>query len=283
VRAESDHVALTARARPAPGTTPQIALPNGPTTIADRMPPDSMFYVGLRGTGAVVKSGIQQMLTLAGQSAVDMSDLDQIEEYLGMPMEDFLDFLDETAISFTASPEGTYSGGLIGTVSDEAVARERLGRVVSAIRLAVSFDELPLPMTIEEVPHGTATLTVFRLEDQPGMDLPFSSISYTVTDGQLLIGVDTFVTDALDREQANSLAAQPRFKAALDAAGTDNGAVFYVDIGRARGALEGQIPAEQRAQYEAEIRQYVAPLSQFIFTSSMDGEDTVTRMLLFVE
>jgi hypothetical protein len=283
LRAESDHVVLTSRARPAPGTTPQIVVPDGPTTIADRMPPDSMAYVGLHGTGVIVKTGIQQMLALAGQSAVDTTDFDQIEEYLGMPMEEFLDFLDETAISFTAGPEGTYSGGLIGTVSDEAVARERLGRVVSAIRLAITFGEVPLPVTIEEVPHGAATLTVFRLEGQPGMDLPFSSISYTVTGGQLLIGVDSFVTDALDRDPANSLAAQPRFGAALDAAGADNGAVFYVDIGRARGAFEELMPDEQRARYEAEIRQYVAPLSQFIFTSSMDGEDTVTRMLLFVE
>lgn len=283
LRAESDHIVLNSRARPAPGSTPLVPMTNGPTTLADRMPPDSMVYVGLHGTGAIVKTSIEQMLTLRGQSGVNTSGLDEIEEYLGMPMEDFLDFVDEAAISFTAGPEGTYSGGLIGTVTDEAVARERLGRVVSAIRLAITFGDVPLPVTIEEVPHGTATLTVFHLDDQPGMDLPFSSISYTITDGQLLLGVDSFVTDALDRDPGNSLASQPRFKAALDAAGADNWAMFYVDIGRARDAFEGLMPLEQRARYDAEIRQYVAPFSQFILTSSMDGEDTITRMLLFVE
>lgn len=283
LRAESDHIVLNSRARPAPGSTPLVPMTNGPTTLADRMPPDSMVYVGLHGTGAIVKTSIEQMLTLRGQSGVNTSGLDEIEEYLGMPMEDFLDFVDEAAISFTAGPEGTYSGGLIGTVTDEAVARERLGRVVSAIRLAITFGDVPLPVTIEEVPHGTATLTVFHLDDQPGMDLPFSSISYTITDGQLLLGVDSFVTDALDRDPGNSLASQPRFRAALDAAGADNWALFYVDIGRARDAFEGLMPLEQRARYDAEIRQYVAPFSQFILTSSMDGEDTITRMLLFVE
>lgn len=283
LRAESDHIVVNSRARPAPGSTPLVPMINGPTTLADRMPPDSMVYVGLHGTGAIVKTSIEQMLTLAGQSGVNTSGLDEIEEYLGMPMEDFLDFVDEAAISFTAGPEGTYSGGLIGTVTDEAVARERLGRVVSAIRLAITFGDVPLPVTIEEVPHGTATLTVFHLDDQPGMDLPFSSISYTITDGQLLLGVDSFVTDALDRDPGNSLASQPRFRAALDAAGADNWALFYVDIGRAREAFEGLMPLEQRARYEAEIRQYVAPFSQFILTGSMDGEDTITRMLLFVE
>jgi hypothetical protein len=285
LRAESDHVALTSRAKPGPGSTPVVPMTNGPTTLAERMPPDSMVYVGLHGTGAVLKSGIRQMLTMAGQSPtpVDMSDLQKVEQFLGMPLEDFLDFLDETAISFSAGPEGTYSGGLIGTVSDEGVARERLGRVTSAIRLAVTFGGLPLPVTIEEVPHGAATLTVFRVQDQPGTDIPFSSISYTVTGGQLLLGVDNFVTDALDRDPANSLAAQPRFTAALDAAGADNTAVFYVDIGRARGAIEELLPAEVRGRYEAEMRQYVAPFSQLIFTGSMDDEDTITRILLFVE
>lgn len=283
LRAESDHIVLNSRARPAPGSTPLVPMTNGPTTLADRMPADSMVYVGLQGTGAIVKTSIEQMLTLAGQSGVATSGLEEIEEYLGMPMEDFLDFVDEAAISFTAGPDGTYSGGLIGTVTDEAVARERLGRVVSAIRLAITFGDVPLPVTIEEVPHGTATLTVFHLDDQPGMDLPFSSISYTITDGQLLLGVDSFVTDALDRDPGNSLASQPRFRAALDAAGADNWAMFYVDIGRARDAFEGLMPLEQRARYDAEIRQYVAPFSQFILTSSMDGEDTITRMLLFVE
>jgi hypothetical protein len=285
LRAESDHIVLSSRARPAPGSTPLVPMVNGSTTLADRMPPDSMVYFGLHGTGAILKSSIEQMLTLMAQSPVpiDTTDQDELEEYLGMPVEDFLDFLDEAAVSFTAAPDGTFSGGLIGTVTDEVVARERLGRVVSAIRLAISFGDIPLPVTIEEVPHGEATLTVFHLQEQPGMDVPFNSITYTVTDGQLLLGVDSFVTDALDRDPGNALASQPRFEAALDAAGADNSAVFYVDIGAARGKLEEFMPADQRTQYEADIRPYVAPFSQFIVTSSMDGDDTVTRMLLFVE
>ena len=283
LRAESNHVALTARSRPQPGTTPQLMFTSGPTTVAERMPADSMVYVGVHGTGAILKSGIQQMLGLAGQSGVDTGQLRQVDQYLGMPMEDFLDFLGETAVTFSAGADGSYSGGLIGTVSDEALARERLGRIVSAIRLAATFGEVPLPVTIEEVPHGPATVTVFRLQQQPGMDLPFTSISYTVANGQLLLGVDSFVTDALDRLPGDSLASDPRFKAALDAAGVDNMAVFYVDIGRARIALEEQMPADVRARYETEVRQYLAPLSQLIITSSMDGDDTIGRMLLFVE
>lgn len=286
LRAEDDSLSMTMRSVPRPDTTPQITWTNAPTTLADRMPADSVVYFGTHQTGAAIKQGVERLLNLYGPVIGGDSGtgpLHDMEEFLGMPPADFLDFLDETSVAITSNGQGGYGGGLIGTVTDEATAAQRMERLTSGIRAAIAFGQTDVPLTIEEVPHGAATLTVFHFQQTEGMDAPFSSISYTISDGRLLLGIDDFVAEALDRDPATSLAAQPRFKAALEAGGTDNASVVYVDLTGARVAIENLIPAEQRGVYDQEIKPFVAPFSRLIMVTSMDGNDTVGRFIVFVE
>lgn len=279
LRVEDDRLALTSHIQPAPGASGQPLPANKSTALAQRSPADTIVYVEVHETGKVVKRAIEQILALMttdGASPVPPN----IEQFLGTPPEDFLDFLDDAAISITAAGS-RYGGGLIATVTDEQVAVQRLERIVSSLRALAAFGG-EVPLTITDVQHGEVTVTVFALQ-MPDAGLPFSSISYAISDGQLILGFDGFVTDALDRTPESSLASAPAFTAALTAAGAEHAGLTYVDISRLRVLFEDFIPAEQKAMYELEVQPFVLPFTQLLMVNTSEGNTTTNSILLFVE
>jgi hypothetical protein len=129
---------------------------------------------------------------------------------------------------------------------------------------------------------GDVSVTVFRLHGMPGMEMPFSSFSYAVADGRLLMGIDDFVTQALDGGPAASLAESARYSRALTAAGAENGGLLFVDISGLRGLIEGLLPPGEAAEYE-ELKPYLEPFGQLVISVSGSGESQVQRMMLFLE
>lgn len=278
LRAESDHMALEVRAQ-APQVEGFPQFPNRTTNLMQSMPADTIAYLEARAIGQSIKYYVGRLLECLPSEGMGGFNPNQLQQMLGTAPQDYFDFLEDVAIGVTLR-EGTFGGGLIATVNDEAVARVRLERLLSAIRLAAGAGQ---GMTVEEQQHGDATITVINLGDElvPGTEIP--SLAVTVARGQLYIGVGDFVTRALDQGEADSLASAPRLQTALNAAGRENAALVYVDIAALRGFAEDMIPSDERTQYDTEVKPFVEPITQFVLVGRNEQGIYSSNVFLYVE
>ncbi len=277
VRAENDHLAVTMRSQVPTGGNLPPAAPNRRSMLAESLPTDTIAYVELRQVGALVKSGAEQVLSCL-TPALGGFDPRQLEQVLGTAPQDYFNFIHDAAIAVTRTGD-KLGGGLIATVDDENVARTRIERLLSAARLAALGGDI----TIEEREHGDAAITVIKVG---GGLLPVGqtpSIAVTVTGGRLYLGVDDFVTAAIDRAAADSLASAPRLQSALAAAGSENAGVVYLNITALRGVIEGNMPAASRTEYDTEARPFLEPITHLIMVNRTDGGINVGHAFLYVE
>jgi hypothetical protein len=277
VRAESDHLALNVRTQ-IPSGASFAATPNRRTTLMESMPSNTVAYAELRGVGAAIKSSVEQLLSCAGTSGgFDMSQLNAI---LGTAPQDYFDFVQDAGVAVTATTDGKFGFGLIATVDDENVARTRVERILTAIRLAAGFGG---GMTIEEQEHAGATITVIHLGTGllPGQELP--TVAVTVANGRVYVGLDDFVTGALDRTAADSLASSTRLQAPISEVGSENAGVVYVDIAALRDMVENLMPAADRTRYETEIKPFVEPITHFVVVNRTENGINVSHAFLYVE
>ena len=279
LRAEGDHLALTTRSEqpPVAGLPPLPA--NKTTNLADSVSSGTIFYFEARQVGQGIGYTIDQLLSAieTGGAPVDLSGVEQL---LGTSPRDFFDFLQDVAVAVAYDDNGL-EAGIIATVDDEAVAAQRVERLLQTFR---SFAAFGGGITFEEQEHGGATITVIRLGGALGDDVPVSSLAVTVTGGRLYLGVDDFVVNALDRSADNSLASRPEYSTALQAGGTSNAGLLFLDIAALRGLAEEHLmPERDRPEYEQEYKPFIEPLSHFVVVSTTDGEITVGNVFLYVE
>ena len=109
------------------------------------------------------------------------------------------------------------------------------------------------------------------------------SFAVSVEAGKLYLGLADFVTTALDQQAADSLAAQPHLKAAVDQIGASNTGVVFVDFDGIQSFLESQMPAESRAEYESEGKPFIDPLSDFVVVTRNDSGINDGHGFLYVE
>ncbi len=92
------------------------------------------------------------------------------------------------------------------------------------------------------------------------------TLAYAFKGDLFVLGVgDTFVKAVLDTTSATSLASDPRYSAALAAAGgpTDS-SVAYADLTAIRGLVEAQLPADQKAAYTSDVQPYLAAFDRLV-------------------
>ena len=282
LRTEGDHMLVEYRMRPVEGRPLPSLPPTRSTNLAERFPPDCIAYIEVRDLGVTLRDTLQQVLELAVEEGLgDELPLDQFEQFLGVSLAEFPDFLGDGAVSFWAEGE-RIGGGIVSMVNDEAVGRARLVSLATMLRALAAFGGSGVPIGVREEAHGDATVTVVTIE---GEDMPFSSLSYTLSDGLLYVGLDDFVTEALDRVAADSLAADARYAAALNTVGAANAGLFYTDIDRLRGLVEMLMLAEGEddEQYRQEVQPYLEPFAQLIGADFTENDELVVRVLLFVD
>ena len=277
MRAESDHLVLAERVQaPTGGNLPAPAA-NGPSTLAQSAPANTVAYYEMRQLGPTIKALVGEMLNCASANGGSF-DPKAIETFLGTPLQDYFDFLGDAAVVVSYA-NGKYGAGIIATVDDQAVANARVDRLVGTLSGLAALGNV---VTVDKQQHGDATITVITPNDlPPGM--PFSSLAVTVAGGRLYIGLDDFVTSALDRTAADSLATTPRFKAGLAAGGTDNTGVLFVDIAALRGNIEGMVPAAELSDYDANVKPFVEPLDYLMMVGRNDNGVGVSNVFLYVK
>lgn len=277
LRAETDHLALTSRMQyPTGGAVPPVPA-NSRSTLVEAAPADAVAYVEMHQLGGTVGWLIGQGMNCLDTTGTAFN-TGQIQQLLGVAPQDFFDFLIDGAVIVTGQA-GTYGGGLIATVDDENVARQRVERLMSTVRTLAALGS---GLTIEEQQHGDATITVIRTSALGGA-APFQSISLAVNGGRLYLGLDDFVARALDRTATDSLASAPGFQAALNDGGVDNVAITYVDVAAIRDSLETVMQVADRAHYDAEVKPFLAPLDHLVVVSRNDNGILVSNTFFYVE
>jgi hypothetical protein len=205
-------------------------------------------------------------------------DVSTLQQLLGVPPQDFFDFIVDASVSVSGSATAP-EFGLVATVDDNAIATARVNTVTTLLRAAMQFGG---GVTFEEEQHGAATLTVITLAGGLG-ELPAASVAISVTGDRLLIGTRDFVIGVLDRPRDESLAARPEYKAALAAGGTANAGIVFVDIAAAISAAEEMVPAELRGDYNLNQQPFLAPLSHLAIVNTTDDGVQVNHVFLYVK
>lgn len=255
------------------------------TSLAGRMPSTTAFYFETRDVGQTIQTAVELVMEQLGVTVPD-SQVDQVEEFLGSPVEDFLLWIEDTAVSVALDGDQV-TLGIAATVTDETIAAQRVERLTTAIRAASAFGAVPFE--IEESDVAGALITTIELVSDPLLplpdDLPFEpSLSYGIHDGIFYLGVGDFVSDAIERGESDSLAGNGAYSTALEAAGgATNTGVMYLDLASIRAFAERMVPEAERAEYDLEYQPYLEALDRLIVTGTVRDGDNAARVLLYVE
>jgi hypothetical protein len=297
-RAESDHIALNMRSSLPTGDNAPPVPGNGTTTLAQSMPSDTLFYLETHNLGASLGWGIKGYLACmsamqasfggpspsTGIGANDPSKL--FEQFLDVKPEEFLNFVDDAALSVTFKDDKV-GAGMVATVDDEAVATSRVNKLLGLLNLLGSgFGGSSMSMNIatDESDHnGTKVTTITLSSSYPASESTPITFQVAVANGRLYLGYENFVIDALDRQASDSLSTSAKYQKGLSAAPGDNASIFYADIAAIADLAEGAMSGQEKTQYEANSKPFIDPLSFFSGVSHVDGDITVSNGFLYVE
>jgi len=129
---------------------------------------------------------------------------------------------------------------------------------------------------VSDETYGDTTITVV---DLGGLALPSGMtgagikappdlrISYAVTDQVIVLGYGTDFTKAvLDARTGDSLAKSARFSQALGKVDKAHASLVWLDVAGIRTLLESQVPAADRADYDANAKPYLTAFDSIIGT-----------------
>lgn len=302
LRAESDHLAFTVRSQIPTGNNLPAPPANNQTTLAQSMPADTIAYVEMRSTGANIDWLIKQELACA--SAAGGSDLALpsglnipggmgnssalFEQLLGTTPDTYFDFIGDAALSVT-DQNGSFGGGIVATVDDQAVATQRVNKLTSLLGLAGSFGggSGASGITTEQVQHNGTSITVVHYSPPTGGSVPLpgagtADLAIATTNGKLYLGTQDFVTAALDQAAASSLGSSARYQKATSAAPQANSGMLYLDVAALRDAREASMTDQQKQQYAQNVKPFLAPLDMLSVVSHIDGDMVIINGFLYV-
>jgi hypothetical protein len=281
-RVDADHVTAEIQARPGEGTP---ALSVRATDLAARMPPDTLFYMEIRDLGATVGTAIADTRpTIVERMGEDA--LQDAQTFLGAPVEDYLDFVEDAALGVSLGARGL-NAGVVASLNDPATAQERVTSLLGFVRAVAAQADSGVTVSASQV-EGTTVTTISvdpKVANLPP-NLPIvPSVSVAVTDSQLLIGLGDFAADALERAPEDSLAAAPRYVEALDAAGGPaNAGVTWLDLAGVVKLVSLSAGRSMGSHYATDIAPWLEPLDVFIGAANQTVDGVLSsRAILFVK
>ena len=277
-RFENDRLVVDSTA-----TMSQAAPANADRGLAALTPADAIFFADAGKVGEKLASYLTYLKGIISASgASGTQGLDQVEAALGGDLGSFVSWMGDTAL-VAGYTNSTPWFGLISKPTDAQAARNKLLQLQSILQLA-SANGGPR-VQISESDHNGTQITTIHVE--AGKDVPSwaSTLQYAVTDQRVVIGSgDSFVARVLDMQSSNSLASNPRFRAALDSVGgASNISDFWFDLTGLRTALEPLVPADSRTIYQNSIKPWVAPFDYVIGAGKGDGQQIESRLAIVVK
>lgn len=178
-------------------------------------------------------------------------------------------------------------GGLLVTPTDRAAAE----RLLTQLKGFLLLGGAQAGITVTEETHAGTPVTVIDLGALAGLaggatgglveGVDDLELAYAVVDEVVVLGIGTeFVTGVLDvRGGQASLAASERFAADLARAGAQHAGLTWLDVRAIRELVESLAPADERAEYDADVRPYLAPFDTIIITNTL-GEPLDTGTMI---
>ena len=273
--AAPDRMTLEAFITPSEATP---SFPVGESDLASLFPGDTQVYVEIRELGALLAGLLSGFV--ASMDEETAAEMEPVEDMLGAPLPDFLDFVSDASIGAGLSSDGLWLG-IAGEVSDEAIAAERLERIISIVNVLGGAAESDI--SVETVMVGDTEVHEITLPiDAASMGLPFDigqTLSLAVSDGGLLIGTGDFVVNALTQPATDSLGASDAYTDALGD-DTSNSGVVYVNVGSLLAELDPLLN-EMMPEW-ADIQPYATALDRLVAVGTAGDEVISARITVIV-
>jgi hypothetical protein len=256
------------------------------------VPSDALYYSEAGNLGEAFVAVIGPMKEALATMPEAEAQISMVEAALGADIEELVSWIDDGAIVIGYDGSQPY-GGMVLVPNDVEAAERRLGQLATFAGLAAT--DPTSGISVEEQEVAGATVTTIRWQDPNAGEamLPVPTgivLQYAVTADRALIGVgDGFVARALELDEADSLAAEPRYTSAIDElGGSENAGVTWLDLAGTREAVETAIgpmleAGDPDGVYESTIRPWLLPLDRAVSVMRLEGDVLVQRGALVVE
>ncbi len=285
LRADEDAFVVETRS-PHVATAPEAESTE--STIAAVAPPSTVFLVTVHDIG----SGIDQFKTMLAADPSLAEGVKEIEDALAIlgGLEAITGWMGDAGVAITRDGD-TVAGGLLVTPTD-ADGAEAAGRLLTQLKGFVALAGSSSGISVADQDYQGTTITTITIENVgalAGMAAGGSvsgvpdtiQIAYAATDEVVALGYTSdFVKAVLDAKDGESLADTERFSSLLKRADVAHAAMAWIDIVGIRGLVEGMIPADQRAEYDADAKPYLEAFDAIIATSA-PGEDLDESTVIF--
>ena len=84
----------------------------------------------------------------------------------------------------------------------------------------------------------------------------------------------------MDTDAAGSLAKDPVYERAIALAGGDGMSDVFVDVAGLLVGVEAMLPADEKSQYETEIKPFLEPFEAFASVVEVPGATTESRAVI---
>ena len=272
--------------------TGAFAVENADRGLAGEVPSDALYYADAGNLGAALASLTEAIKAAAEEDPTMAEQIDTAESALGADLTEMVSWIGDGALVAGWDGSEPYAG-LVIVPTDVDAAERRIGQLVTFAGLATM--DPASGISVDEADVAGETVTTIRWEDpnageMEGMPVPTGiSVQVTVTDNRAIIGLgEAFVGRVLELEEADSLAAQPRYADAVAELGpTSNAGVAWMDLAGTRTAIETALAPmlemmDPDGAYESMIQPWLVPLDRVVSVSVLDGELLVQRSALLL-
>lgn len=230
----------------------------------------------------------------------------QIDDAAGIigGLDNAVDWMGDSGVVIAKTGD-TIEGGIVSIPADAAAAKQLLTQVKSFIALGgaqagvSSRDETYNGQTITIVDLGSLANVMAMAGSLGGMPVDpnpstapggsdaHAELAYVATDQVVIVGSSPdFVKHALDAGAGASLAKDPRFQGLLGRVDANHAGVAFLDITGIRAMLEAEMakaPANDRAQYERDIKPFLTPFDALIGSGSVGSSVDQSRYVITVK
>lgn len=254
---------------------------NRPSDLASYVPASTIYLNDIHDVG-------KTLTLLHDRAAADpalKSYVEQLDSALGLAggFAGTIGWIGDVGLAITRDSSGV-SGGILIRPDDAAAAKRLFDQLRSLLQLAGAGSGISL----KEETYKGATITTLDLSAlapliQQGLagsgvgsavTVPADlKLVYAVTDKVVVFTIsDAFAKAVVDAAAGgDSLAKNARFGTLLKAnGGEQNTGLTWVDITALRELVEGILPADARAQYDADVRPYLIPLDVLLTTGKLE-------------